>query len=95
MSPSSIADVRTPVLVTSLLNRPDFVEICQYVVDNFVSKYGSDKTVMPMGGQATAAMLHNASAQFKLKGMDWHGYYHQTGSWFSNLFYKNTTLVTN
>ena len=48
-------------------------------MDKFVPTYGGDGDVMPLGGAGTAAMLHNASAQFKAKGMDWDAYYHQTG----------------
>merc|ERR1711988_2077115 len=53
--------------------------MCQYVVDEFVPRFGSDTDVMPLGAAGTAAMLANASAEFKAKGMDWSSYYHQTG----------------
>lgn len=68
-----------PVTAWAQTRWPDFVEVCQYVIDNLVPIFGSDKAVFPLGGDATTKMLLNASLQFKLKGMDWGAYYHRTG----------------
>jgi hypothetical protein len=68
-----------PVIKWAQTRWPTFVEICQYVIDNLVPRFGDDADVMPMGSAATTAMLMNASALFAAKGMDWEGYYHQTG----------------
>jgi len=59
---------------------PTFVQICQYVADHYVGKYGDDKDVMPLGKAATDTMLLSASMMFQAKGMDWGSYYNQTGS---------------
>jgi hypothetical protein len=62
-----------PVIKWAQTRWPTFVEICQYVIDNLVPKFGTDAEVMPMGAAATTAMLLNASALFAAKGMDWEG----------------------
>jgi len=59
---------------------PTFVEICQYHIDKLVPKYGADPAVMPLGAAATTKMLLEASTLFQSRGMDWPGYYHQTGA---------------
>jgi len=69
-----------PVIKWAQTRWPTFVEICQYVVDEYVPKFGAEAAVMPLGGAATTAMLLNASALFEAKGMDWVSYYHQNGS---------------
>ena len=47
---------------------PTFVEICQYTIDKFVPKYGSDASVMPLGAAATTQMLLEASVLFQSRG---------------------------
>ena len=59
---------------------PTFVELCQYVIDQYVPKYGGSVAVMPLGAAGTTEMLLEASALFASKGMDWLSYYHQNGS---------------
>ena len=68
-----------PVVAWSQTRWPDFVELCQYVVDRLVPAFGDDPDVMPLGAGATAAMLLNASAEFRRRGMDWRSYYHRSG----------------
>ena len=54
--------VTDPVIKWAQTRWPTFVEICQYVVDYYVPKYGSNKAVMPLGPDGTTEMLLNASA---------------------------------
>eukprot|EP01044_Picomonas_judraskeda_P014651 COSAG03_NODE_2357_length_2848_cov_1.836668_2_plen_314_part_01 len=72
--------VTDPVIKWAQTRWPTFVEICQYVVDYYVPKYGSNKAVMPLGPDGTTEMLLNASALFANKGMNWLNYYHRNGS---------------
>jgi hypothetical protein len=72
--------VTDPVLKWASTRWPTFVEICQYVVDYYVPKYGTDAAVMPLGSDGTTAMLLNASALFANKGMNWLGYYHRNST---------------
>jgi len=53
-----------PVIKWASTRWPTFVEICQYVVDRLVSKYGSVSSVMPIGTEGTTSMLLEASARF-------------------------------
>jgi hypothetical protein len=48
---------------------PTFVELCQYVVDTYVPKYGGNSGVMPLGGEETTQVLLNASALFASRGV--------------------------
>jgi hypothetical protein len=72
--------VHDPVIKWAQTRWPTFVEICQYVVDYYVPKYGNTAEVMPLGSAETTQMLLNASALFASKGMDWLSYYHRNGS---------------
>ena len=72
--------VKDPVIKWAQTRWPTFVEICQYVVDYYVPKYGSKAEVMPLGAAGTTEMLMNASALFAQKGMNWLSYYHRNGS---------------
>ena len=58
-------------------SKATFVEIAQYVVDEYIPVYGDDAEVMPMGKDATTFLLLNSSRTFRAKGKDWHAYYHQ------------------
>lgn len=69
-----------PVIKWASTRWPTFVEICQYVIDKFIPKYGSDSRIMPLGSQGTRSLLLNASAVFAARGMQWQDYYHQNGS---------------
>jgi hypothetical protein len=60
---------------------PPEQEIAFYAIDNLIPKYANDPTVLPLGADATAALLLNASALFASKGMDWRSYYHQVCQW--------------
>eukprot|EP00911_Craspedida_sp_UC1_P000447 UC1_evm4s337 len=72
--------VSDPVYKWAQTRWPTFVELCQYVIDTWVPKYGSDSHVMPLGASATTRVLINASALFQAKGMNWYAYYHRTGA---------------
>jgi len=69
-----------PVIKWASTRWPTFVEICQHVEDVYVTKYGKDADVMPLGEEGTRDMLQSSSALFRQKGMDWSGYYHQTSA---------------
>ena len=69
-----------PVYKWASTRWPTFVQVALYVIDHYVPEFGDDAAVMPLGGEATAAMLMNASRVFEAKGMDWQAYYNQTGA---------------
>ena len=46
-------------------------QVCLYVVDNLVPRFGDDLGVMPLGPRGTTELLLNASLLFERKGMDW------------------------
>ncbi len=69
-----------PVIKWASTRWPTYVEIAQFVYDEYLPKYGDDPAVMPLGKQSTAAMLLASSQLFADKGMNWSSYYHQTGS---------------
>eukprot|EP00041_Stephanoeca_diplocostata_P033227 m.1093373 g.1093373 ORF g.1093373 m.1093373 type:complete len:968 (+) comp24297_c0_seq3:111-3014(+) len=69
-----------PVIKWAQTRWPTFVEIALYIVDELVPVFGTDPAVMPLGVQGTRGLLLNASALFQAKGMNWHDYYHRTGS---------------
>lgn len=68
-----------PIIKWAATRWPTYVEIAFYVVDNLIPKYATDAMVLPLGAEATSALLLNASALFASKGMDWRSYYHQVG----------------
>ena len=69
-----------PVISWASTRWPTFVEICQYSIDVLVPEFGADRDVMPLGAEATTTLLLNASQLFRVKGMNWTSYYHQTGA---------------
>eukprot|EP01052_Picozoa_sp_SAG31_P013350 SAG31_NODE_801_length_12013_cov_23.812070_11_plen_112_part_00 len=69
-----------PVIKWAQTRWPTYVELCQYVVDHYVPKYGNKASVMPLGGTGTTGLLLESAALFANKGMDWLSYYHRNGS---------------
>ena len=68
-----------PVYKWASTRWPTFVQVCLYVVDTLVPRFGDDPAVMPLGAKGTTALLLNASRLFETKGMDWAAYYSRTG----------------
>ena len=68
-----------PVIKWASTRWPTFVQVCLYVIDRLVPRWGDDADVMPLGGHGTIELLMNASALFEAKGMDWFAYYSRTG----------------
>ena len=71
-----------PVYKWASTRWPTYVEIVQYVCDEFIPRFGDDQQVMPLGKEATKALLLNSAIMFRAKGKDWRQYYH-------NLFPKS------
>ena len=69
-----------PVIKWASTRWPTFVEICQYSIDVLIPEFGDDLDVTPLGAKATTTLLLNASQLFRVKGMNWTSYYHQTGA---------------
>ena len=60
-----------PIIKWASTRWPTFVELCLYVIDHYVPKYGLDKSVMPLGGAVTRELFLNASALFAARGKNW------------------------
>ena len=72
--------IRTdPIYKWASTRWPTYVQVAMYVIDHLVPAFGGDADVMPLGGQATSALLLDSARLFRSKGMDWLAYYNRTG----------------
>ena len=69
-----------PVIKWASTRWPTYVEIAQFLIDEYIPKYGSDTSVFPLGSNRTETMLLRSSIMFQQKGMNWSSYYHQEGT---------------